>query len=173
MCCRPHLLTETLLHRAGTGLLGVALGPLFRRYTATDIPALVPLLRKNIGTIKRSPSSISAMALDWTIAAQRQLPDDVLADPLDLILAVDCLYHPLLIPPLLETLSALCIPDRTVVLLVSELRAEDVPREFLETWLGRENERWKIWSVNGEGEENFLGARYAMWVGWRSVVVDR
>ncbi|KAI0316867.1 putative methyltransferase-domain-containing protein [Amylostereum chailletii] len=155
---------------AGTGLLAVALGPLFRRYTATDVPVLVPLLRKNISHTQRSRSSISAAALDWMLPAHRQLPDDPLADPVDLILAVDCLYHPSLIPPLLSTLSTLCIPGRTTVLVVSELRAEDVVREFLEGWLSRPREEgWRIWNVNGEGGKRLMGERYAVWMAWRAV----
>ncbi|KZV62764.1 hypothetical protein PENSPDRAFT_657887 [Peniophora sp. CONT] len=150
---------------AGTGLLGAALGPLFAQYTATDIPALVPLLQKNLTDAK---GDVSACALDWTFPVARQLPDDLLREPLDLVLAVDCIYNPSLVPPLLNTISQLCAPNHTVVLVVSELRSEDVMREFVEGWLQREVEGWRIHSVNGEGEGCLLGARYAMWVGWRT-----
>ncbi|VDC03572.1 unnamed protein product [Peniophora sp. CBMAI 1063] len=151
---------------AGTGLLGTALGPLFAQYTATDIPALVPLLHKNMDNAKRN---ISAHALDWTLPASRQLSDDVLREPLDLILAVDCIYNPSLVPPLLSMISQLCTPNRTIALVVSELRSEDVMREFMGGWLGREEEGWKLYSVNGEGAECLLGPRYAIWVGWRTI----
>ncbi|KAI0060752.1 hypothetical protein BV25DRAFT_1839546 [Artomyces pyxidatus] len=151
---------------AGTGLLSVAIRPLVRRYTATDILALVPLIRKNIAHADTN-SPASAVALDWTLPADRQLPDDVLSDPPDLVLAVDCIYHPSLVPPLLNTLAALAIPRQTVVLVISELRAEDVVREFLEGWLSRSDEGWQIWSVGGEAEDSLMGVRYAVWLGWR------
>ena len=154
-----------IIHRAGTGLLAAALGPLFAQYTATDIPALVPLLQKNIHD---AHGNVSACALDWTLPANRQLPDDVLREPLDLVLAVDCIYNPSLISPLLSTISQLATPNHTLALVVSELRSEDVMREFLEGWLARELDGWKLYNVNGDGEGCLLGARYAMWVGWRT-----
>ncbi|KAI0028400.1 hypothetical protein K488DRAFT_89782 [Vararia minispora EC-137] len=149
---------------AGTGLLAAALGPFFRRYTATDMPALVPLLRKN--------ASGAAHALDWTFPAVRQLPDSVLADPPDLLLAIDCLYHPALVGPLLDTLSVLCTPGHTAVLVLSELRADDVVRDFVASWLARVNERWTVVRIadDAPGAPEALGARYAMWVGWRDEV---
>ncbi|KAI0046497.1 hypothetical protein FA95DRAFT_1560050 [Auriscalpium vulgare] len=158
--------SHTLELGAGTGLLAVALGPLVRRYTATDIPALVPLLRKNLSHARSQPDT-TATALDWAHPPVRQLPAAVLADPADLLLVVDCIYHPALVPPLLDTISALAVPRRTAVLVVSELRAEDVVRTFLEGWLARANEVWRIWSVGGDGEGALMGARYAVWVGWR------
>ncbi|KAA1468886.1 hypothetical protein DENSPDRAFT_848515 [Dentipellis sp. KUC8613] len=166
-------LTHITIHSSssGTGLLSLVLGPLVQRYTATDIPALVPLLRKNISHLApppHSPSSshtpdISAHALDWTLPAARQLPDALPAP--DLLLAVDCIYHPALVRPLVETLSALAVPRHTRVLVVSELRAEDVVRAFLEAWLARRDagEEWQVWSLSDHG----MGARYAVWVGWR------
>ncbi|KAI0258905.1 hypothetical protein BC834DRAFT_834385 [Gloeopeniophorella convolvens] len=133
----------------GTGLLARALAPLVRRYTATDIPALVPLLRKNLVAVPGT----AAAALDWTLPAARQL--DVSTGPPDLVLVVDCIYHPTLVRPLLETLRALGAP----ALVVAELRAEDVLREFLAGWLA---DGWHMWSV-GEG---LLGPRWGMWIGY-------
>lgn len=111
---------------------------------------------------------MSAHALDWTFPVARQLPDALLRDPVDLVLAVDCIYNPSLVPPLLSAISQLCTPNHTVALVVSELRSEDVMRDFLEGWLAREEDGWKIYSVNGEGDQSLLGARYALWVGWRT-----
>jgi hypothetical protein len=143
------------MNRAGTGLLALALSPLVRRYTATDIPALVPLLRKNLST---SPS-VTVTALDWTLPALRQV-DVRDADAPYVLLVVDCVYHPAMVRPLLTTLTALATPQHTVAVVVVELRAEDVLREFLQGWtaLG-----WRVWSVG----EDLLGARWGMWVAWR------
>ena len=107
-----------------------------RRYTATDIPALIPLLRKNLASTFAPPTSgaiastaaVTAAALDWTLPPQRQI--DICDDPLD------------------------------VLLVVAELRAEDVLREFLHGWIEL---GWSIWSV----AEHLLGPRWGMWVAWR------
>jgi protein N-lysine methyltransferase METTL21D len=153
----PSLLPPRADHRAGTGLLALALSPLVRRYTATDIPALVPLLRKNLLSTP-STTAVTVTALDWSLSTLRQI--DVGADSPDVLLVVDCIYHPTLVRPLLATMSALARPWHTVALVVAELRAEDVLCEFLERWivLG-----WRVWSV----ADGLLGARWGMWVAWR------
>jgi len=141
---------------AGTGLLALALSPLVRKYTATDIPALIPLLRKNVIS-----APVTVIALDWTLPALRQV-DVHDADAPDVLLAVDCIYHPALIRPLLTTLTALARPQHTAAVVVAELRAEDVLREFLQEWIAL---GWSVWSVG----EDLLGARWGMWVAWREM----
>ena len=95
---------------------------------------------------------VKAEALDWL--ALQECPPNIRRsvysyDPIDLLLVVDCIYHPSLLPALVETIDYLSIPDRTTVLVVVELRAEDVIREFLELWLGAGGKGiWEIWHVN-------------------------
>jgi protein N-lysine methyltransferase METTL21D len=98
-------------------------------------------------------------ALDWTLPAQRQI--DVHVDPPNILLAVDCIYHPELVRPLLTTVTALAAPTlrHTVALVVAELRGEDALRDFLEGWIGL---GWRVWSV----AEGLLGPRWGMWVAW-------
>ncbi|KAF7797909.1 hypothetical protein EIP86_009116 [Pleurotus ostreatoroseus] len=177
---------------AGTGLLSILLSPIVRHYTVTDIAELVPLLSKNL-TLNNIPHSkprtaphsrsqvaptqdeVRVDALDWlTIhnappAARHTLLDSYA--PLDLILVVDCIYHPSLLPPLVTTIDALAERGRTVVVVVVELRAEDVIREFLELWLraghegeGSGDETWEIWHAN---IDELLDGPYAVWVGWK------
>jgi hypothetical protein len=191
--------------RSGTGMLAVALSPICQRYMATDIPELVPLIRKNI-ELNLSPSvsgcAVTAEALDWAVVHNvpsstwhklqllsgstsdgRDQTNSAASPNADLVLVVDCIYHPSLIPPLLSTLEYLGsqggqpMPSSsscTDVLVVAELRAEDVVREFLDRWLALGG--WQIWSLNtGEptdNEDNWtvhscgdLGARYAVWLG--------
>ena len=148
-------------NRAGTGLLALALNPLVRKYTATDTPALLPLLRKNVlsvpSTSSTSTTTATVTALDWTLPAQRQL--DVRADPPDILLVVDCIYHPTLVHPLLTTMTSLTVPGHTLALVVAELRAEDALRDFLEGWIRL---GWHVWSV----AESLLGPRWGMWIAW-------
>jgi hypothetical protein len=102
-------------------------------------------------------NAVTVAALDWTLPALRQI--DVRADSPDVLLVVDCIYHPTLVHPLLATMTALATARHTLALVVSELRAEDVLRDFLESWIKL---GWRVWSV-GEG---LLGPRWGMWVAW-------
>ncbi|CDO75769.1 hypothetical protein BN946_scf185039.g5 [Trametes cinnabarina] len=183
---------------AGTGLLAVVLAPFARRYTVTDIDDLVPLIRKNVSrnsssappsssklrsshstssaqlrnTLSPPPSNVTAVPLDWTEihnaspTLRRKIAPQ---EPADLLLVVDCIYHPSLIPPLLSTIDCLTMPDRTVVLVVVELRAENVVREFLQGWLDLSPPGvWEIWSVGG-----FMEGPYAIWAGWKHKTTQR
>ncbi len=161
----------------------MVLSPFVHHYTVTDIHDLVPLIRKNIArnpplppTSPRSKgarlppsataSNVTAAALDWieirnaTPALRQKLAPDA---PAGLVLVVDCIYHPSLIPPLLSTIDYLAVPGKTAVLVVVELRAEDVVREFLQGWLALSPAgEWEIWSIGG-----LVDGPYAVWVGWR------
>ncbi|KAI4523306.1 hypothetical protein K525DRAFT_282811 [Schizophyllum commune Loenen D] len=163
---------------AGTGLLPVLLAPLIRHYTATDIAGLTHLISKNVhlNAADHDLSNVVVETLDWeqlhsTPPARRRktFPDDA---P-DLILAVDCIYHPSLVGPLVSTIDHFAKSDKTTVVVVSELRAEDVLRGFLEAWLGSSGARWEIWHA-GDGTDGpgLLGVPYVTWVG-RKVSVSK
>ncbi|KAL1743235.1 hypothetical protein HDZ31DRAFT_41429 [Schizophyllum fasciatum] len=175
---------------AGTGLLSVLLAPLVKHYMATDIPGLTHLISKNVAhnlTDNDTRNNVAVEALDWeqlhqtsperrrrffTYAggpgaseARPYSGKDATNDAPDVILAVDCLYHPSLVGPLVSTLNHFARPNETVVVIVSELRAEDVMRDFLEAWLG-DAARWEIWRA-GDGADGpgLLGVPYVIWVG--------
>ncbi|KAF8655035.1 hypothetical protein AX16_003271 [Volvariella volvacea WC 439] len=82
--------------------------------------------------------------------------------PVDILLIVDCIYHPSLLPALVETIDYLTIPDHTLAIVVAELRAEDVVREFLSLWLDKRG--WTIWRIDSK----VLGLPYVMWCGWKT-----
>ncbi|KAJ4470120.1 putative methyltransferase-domain-containing protein [Lentinula aciculospora] len=155
---------------SGTGILGVALSPFVRHYTCTDIHDLIPLLHKNLVlNFAKWPqeSNVSLRTLDW-IKLQKTTASDrhrlFKFDPVDLLLIVDCIYHPSLVAPLLETINHMAVPDVTTVLVVVELRAEDVIREFLSCWLSFPG--WEIWGI-GKGKEAIMKKPYAIWVGMK------
>lgn len=169
---------------SGTGLLGIALSPLFRTYTVTDIAPLLPLVQKNIvlnvGREGAQPASkgtnLSVEELDW--ATLSSLPPGRLRKrycPIpsvdtnstsgtdgiwDVVLLVDCIYHPSLLPPLVETIEAVSTPQRTWVFVVVELRQEDVVREFLNLWLSSGARNWNVTRIEG-----ILDTNYAVWAG--------
>ncbi|EJU01172.1 hypothetical protein DACRYDRAFT_22932 [Dacryopinax primogenitus] len=164
---------------SGIGLLSVLLSPIVRKYTATDIPASLPLLQKNGGS-NNITQVVTVEELDWVFLAglneERKTRYFPLSDPPDIVLAVDCLYNPSLLKPFLTTLSYLCRPTssmserpkrRPVALVMSELRDSEVMREFLTLWLELDGDQggWTIWRA---GEGVLKGTRCVLWVGWRT-----
>ncbi|KAF9443836.1 hypothetical protein P691DRAFT_778632 [Macrolepiota fuliginosa MF-IS2] len=153
---------------AGTGILSLLLSPLCRRYTATDIPELMPLIQKNIA-INFSPGStissptIVTQPLDWISLKNTPLHRRRALFPvenlIDVLLIVDCIYHPSLLPPLIETIDFLATPGQTAVVVVSELRSEQVIREFLELWLAIPG-----WVIHRSPMDIFFGP-YVVWMG--------
>ncbi|KAI9573801.1 hypothetical protein HD554DRAFT_2012576 [Boletus coccyginus] len=173
---------------AGTGLLGITLAPLARTYTITDIKLLLPLIQKNVslnspgwrdGSLDNdSKSNITIEELDWLVFASlpsgtaraRYCPVPMATSALelesadhvawDVVFAVDCIYNPSLLPALVDTLDAVSTAGRTWVLVVAELRQEDVLREFLDLWLKQASGRWEITRVEG-----MLDVHFVMWAG--------
>ncbi|KAF9499512.1 hypothetical protein BDN71DRAFT_1441631 [Pleurotus eryngii] len=190
---RPNLLDAERLKSshvlelgAGTGLLSILLSPFVKHYTATDIEALIPLIRKNISynnidhihanlpfsikpTAHQHPSNISVQTLDWFDLHDLTSPtlrtkyiSAVSPEPVDLLLIVDCIYNPSLLPALISAIDALAVPEQTIVLVIVELRAEDVIRDFLALWLAVDS--WVIRRIEG-----FLKGPYVVWTGVKTL----
>ncbi|EIN09403.1 hypothetical protein PUNSTDRAFT_119912 [Punctularia strigosozonata HHB-11173 SS5] len=160
---------------AGTGLLALAFGSLVRHYTVTDIESLMDLIRKNLmlNSTNIPVHNISTESLDWLALQSTPLESRCRlfpapeAGPPDLVLVVDCIYHPSLLPALICTLEHLC-SGGSPALIVAELRAEDVVREFLQLWL--RSGQWEIWSLSSgyeiRDEKRPMGIEYVLWLGW-------
>ncbi|KAG8215033.1 hypothetical protein J3R82DRAFT_8441 [Butyriboletus roseoflavus] len=174
---------------AGTGVLGLALSPLLRTYTITDIRPLLPLIRKNIslhspgwhdGSLGILKSNVTIEELDWLALASLPsgaararycpVPKVTSASELestnhaawDVVFAVDCIYNPSLLPALLDVIDTVSTAGRTWVFVVAELRQEDVLREFLDLWLKTASGRWEIARVEG-----LLDMHFVAWAGWK------
>ncbi|CAE6403147.1 unnamed protein product [Rhizoctonia solani] len=144
---------------SGTGVLGCALRPLLSgngHITLTDLPELTPLLRKNAKSAK-----VSVEPLDWTWQIIPQFTAD-------LVLCVDCIYNTALVRPLVRVLGTFDAP----ILVVIELRDEDVVREFLYEWLawrpraygdGESSGGFQVWRL----ADDLLSPRFVAWVGWK------
>ncbi|CAE6454813.1 unnamed protein product [Rhizoctonia solani] len=145
---------------SGTGVLGCTLLPLLSgtgHITLTDLPELTPLLRKNTKSAR-----VSVEPLDWT---WQILPDFAA----DLVLCVDCIYNTALVRPLVRVLGTFDAP----ILVVIELRDEDVVREFLNEWLEwrphtdnkvSEDGGFQVWRL----ADHLLSPRFAAWLGWKA-----
>lgn len=144
---------------SGTGILGCALLPILSnngRITLTDLPELVPLLRKNAKS-----DQVSVEPLDWTWPILPRFTAD-------LVLCVDCIYNTALVRPLVRVLATFDAP----VLVVIELRDEDVVREFLKEWLewkprggeSFDHTGFEVWRVS----DGLLDPHFAAWVGWKT-----
>ncbi|KAG8903913.1 hypothetical protein FRB99_002570 [Tulasnella sp. 403] len=154
---------------AGIGLLACVLSSLVGHYTATDLEELVPLIRKNVARCTDASLRVTVTDFDWvllqTTAPNRRhavfrLPAE--ADPpIDLVICCDCIYNPELVAPLISAIDYCTCASRTLVLVVAELREEDVLRQFLAMWLASGS--WEIWRL----PEQLLGARTIAWVGWK------
>ncbi|KAG1728148.1 putative methyltransferase-domain-containing protein [Suillus paluster] len=161
---------------AGTGLLSIALSACVKSYTATDIAPLLPLIRKNItlnfaGWTQNTKlseglpgSNIAVEELDWETLLSLPPKGRSCYYPKppepntewDLVLIVDCIYHPSLLPALAETIETVSTAGKTWVLVIVELRQEDVVREFLERLLDKGT--WRLFRVDG-----LLDLPYVIW----------
>ncbi|KAJ7155443.1 putative methyltransferase-domain-containing protein [Mycena crocata] len=158
---------------SGTGLLSLLLSPLVSQYTATDTEELLPLIRKNLALNFSGCHNVSVNELNWqtlhsAMPSRRSRIFPSPSPPIDLLLIVDCVYHPALLAPLLDTMDYVSTPEKTAVLVIMELRAEDVTREFLERWVG--GGQWEVWRIDDDGSAGGIFGKdrpYAMWVGWK------
>ncbi|KAF8327749.1 uncharacterized protein EI90DRAFT_3066882 [Cantharellus anzutake] len=160
--------------------------------------------RQSLDAQVPSAPNYSIAALDWTdvatsapsSTARKLVRTSVLGSPsehIDLIIAVDTLYNTSLVSPFLATLEEFAngpstkaeggVRESTAVLVVCELRDEDVIRVFLEGWLSLGG--WKVWRVGdhaspdardtnnvtlgyGIPSEAFFDGPFVAWLGWKA-----
>lgn len=176
---------------AGTGLLGLIVAPHVKSYMCTDLRDLIPLINKNV-SLNRSlvpnlEERLTIGALDWNDVHKCPAPSrqrvfshvsdeakdtmESSTDPssgFDLILAVDCVYNPSLIPPLLTTINQFATPRKSTAMIVMELRDEDVVREFLTQWMATAG--WEIYRVGNDDRLSILDERFVIWIGKFSII---
>jgi hypothetical protein len=178
---------------SGTGILPLLLlahpylakPDLGLKWLATDQPSMLSLLQKNLAL-----SSAHVAALDWVEASMVYHSNSEsiklsflrnLMEPFggsknqdakiaDLIIATDCIFNPSLFGPFVDTLNLCSAPQKTIVMVVCELREPEAMTEFLQSWLnvGKRGEQWSIHALEGEavlGKGLLRGS--VVWVGWR------
>lgn len=156
-------------------------------WLATDQASMLSLLKKNVASYPQ----ICVEEVDWVQASKvYQSPSDsirqsYLRDILasfnkdnkqsdfqfaNFILATDCIFNPFLFQPFIDTLNIFSFPQKTIVMVVCELRESEAMTEFLETWLkkGKKGEQWSIHTLEGQ---EVVGSRLlsgsVVWVAWR------
>lgn len=163
---------------SGTGALSVLLSHLVRSWTATDISALLPLIRKNLsrnadvmqslstsrvpGSRERAepPASVDIEELDWTWPPrqiQKAIPSTRREESNDGEGGNGPAFDLLLAVDCLfnESLvkpfvNVLKNVAAELVVVVSELRSPDVLRLFLEEWL--KSGEWTVWRACRESD---------------------
>ncbi|KAH9022688.1 hypothetical protein EDB85DRAFT_1895130 [Lactarius pseudohatsudake] len=108
------------LGRSGTGLIALALSPFVRKCAATDIPALYCFCARTSSPPSPPPPLLWQLSMGSPHAAPGRLR------------------------PLAHTPTALATALHAVSVVVAELRAEDVLREFSQ---GQFAPGWRVWSV--------------------------
>ncbi|KAF2125073.1 hypothetical protein P153DRAFT_119240 [Dothidotthia symphoricarpi CBS 119687] len=165
-----NLLTNTStaleLGAGVSGIVALSLGPKIARYTATDQPYVLKLLKQNIAENldvvlprtqrkngrqnTRQPNSVNeriqARALDWET-------DDVSSvGDVDVLIACDCIYNESLIEPLNSTCASVCrlrslqdddAQNPTLCIIAQQLRSPDV----FEAWLKSFHEKFYVWQI--------------------------
>jgi uncharacterized SAM-binding protein YcdF (DUF218 family) len=116
---------------SGLGQVDLCLAACGASSLATDLPEVVPALRRTLAAngalLDSTPGtgSVRAAALDWTAPLPLEI---VNAGPFDAILASDCVYWPSLFAPLVATLTALVAlasdPSTVDVYLALEVRPD-------------------------------------------------
>lgn len=154
-------------------------------WTATDQSEMLPLLSRNLARLKQADGAITSQArqLDWIECSRvyrstssyaggidgfrQSVLDTSPGRPVDLLVAVDCVFNPSLFASLIDSIDAFTTPNHTMVLVLIELRSSDATMQFLETWLAKGSERWQIWTVPAEQLTCGLDQGYAAWIAWR------
>ncbi|EGG06143.1 uncharacterized protein MELLADRAFT_63443 [Melampsora larici-populina 98AG31] len=179
---------------SGTGALAVLCNKMFpsdsqSSWTVSDQSSLLSTISRNLTLNKlthvnefQHPSQYQVEEIDWLEIEKDWMkinlkPDlDEIQSSYDLILAIDCLYNESLILPFLHTLDHIAKPQSsdgrsaTLVLIVSQLRSEEVMRLFVESWI--KLPFWKIFRVDLDGLRSDLKLdlshpKYVVWFGWK------
>ncbi|KAK0403953.1 hypothetical protein QR680_017212 [Steinernema hermaphroditum] len=126
---------------AGTAVCSVALAAMGCDVVATDLPACLPLIERNIfanlEAIQKAGGSCVAKALDWNESFEERTP-------CDLLLLVDCIYYNDSIDPLIRTIRSI---DVKRILCSYEIRNSGQPVEAQKFFMERIKEHFDLHHV--------------------------
>ncbi|EAW10257.1 protein N-lysine methyltransferase family protein [Aspergillus clavatus NRRL 1] len=114
---------------SGCGIVGISLAELLPHcsVTLTDLPEVEEIVTKNIAVAHPAPSShITFQTLDW----DEELPEDLCAGHVDLVLVSDCTYNADSLPALVTVLNRLVQMSPDVIVLVALKRRHESEEIF-------------------------------------------
>lgn len=112
------------------GLGGITFSLLGASVVLTDVAEVIPLLRGNVElNLGCSTPDVSVTELDWFKPEQLQ----ALNPPFDYVIAADCVYAEHIIPHFHSIVQA-STSDKSIVLVVNELRSHIIQAKFIETF---------------------------------------
>jgi predicted nicotinamide N-methyase len=116
---------------AGTGLASLAAAAaLALPVTATDLPAVLPSLQRNVAAHAALAPLLTVAPLDWTAALGAEGGVEALlrrnGGPFGLVLAADCTWLEALVEPLVRALAAAVAPGTGRALLAHQRRSRRV-----------------------------------------------
>lgn len=160
-----------------SGIIGLALGPLIQQYILTDQEYVMKYLNQNLlnnmpntsanpnrsrNTKARSPKwqpsarvnhNIITQSLDWETDDVSSVATELEEGgrSFDIIIACDCIYNDVLIPPLVQTCVDVCQlrktepmgseAEPTVCIIAQQLRSSEV----FEEWLKAFHNVFRVW----------------------------
>ena len=150
-----------------SGILALSLAPYVRKYIATDQDYVFKLLKHNLktNTKKRKDSKnarrhakstdplmpandvIDVLALDWESSSVTNLLTLLGGEPVDAIIACDCIYNETLIEPFLRTCAETCqqssVEAPTLCVIAQQLRSDAIFDEWLAAFL----KVFRVWRI--------------------------
>jgi len=190
----PALLSDlSILHPAATvvelgcgvsGLIGLVLSQVVKRYVLTDQAYVMKYLKENIsanaresihpakatkkGGLKSAMKEeiLKTLPLDWETDSAENLKSVIApAGSIDLLLLCDCVYNEYLVEPLVQTCVDICRLGSlesvaTTVLVAQQLRSDAIFALFLDTLM----KHFDVWRVPDEAISRELrsGSGYAV-----------
>jgi predicted nicotinamide N-methyase len=117
---------------AGMGLGGIAFSLLGASVVLTDVAEVIPLLKRNVElNLGCSCPDVTVMELDWF--KPEQLEALTPSPPFDYVIAADCVYAEHIIPHFHSIVQA-ATNDKSIVLVVNELRSHLIQAKFIEVF---------------------------------------
>jgi hypothetical protein len=113
---------------------------ILRQNVTENIETVFPKQKKGKKTKSDSTDRIRVESLDWETDSTAHL------QPVDLVIACDCIYNESLIEPLNSTCAALCklsTEKPTLCLIAQQLRSPDV----FEAWLKSFHDKFHVWQI--------------------------
>ncbi|KAJ2908529.1 hypothetical protein GGI21_002795 [Coemansia aciculifera] len=154
---------------SGCGLVGLTLHRLgARRVVLTDQWRMMKVLGKNVDRAKTGKNGgvLVAAEYDWSSAGEKGLlrGSVVAAEPVDMVVVCDCVYHEEVVPLVVRALAEVCACQgtgrRAVGIVAQELRSDLVHQAFVEALL----QRFTVYRMPVDPATDAFYVLYVVWL---------